>query len=227
MTLLVRPPAPRRPRSVFTGLVEARGRLLHVEERGSGRRIVVRGPREPAWTIQQGESISVSGACLSVAALLDPDSGAALPWGASGADLGFDVSAETLARTWFARLRAGSEVNLERALQIGARLDGHFVSGHVDGVGSVVEVADSGDGGRRIDFEAPEALARFLVDKGSITVDGVSLTVVEPRGRRFSVALIPLTLGKTTLGAARPGDPVNLEADVLGKWVDALLPTRR
>jgi riboflavin synthase len=212
---------------VFTGLVEARRHVARVQERGTGLRLVVRGPELPAWTIQQGESICVSGACLSVAALLDPATGAELPWGSPRADLAFDVSAETLARTWFGRLREGSEVNLERALQVGARLDGHFVSGHVDGIGRVSAIADSGDGGRRIELEVPPELERFLVDKGSITVDGVSLTVVEPRGRRFSVALIPLTLAKTTLGAAREGDAVNLEADVLGKWVDALLAARR
>lgn len=212
---------------MFTGLVEAKRPLARIQERGTGCRIVVRGPNRPLWSIQQGESISVSGACLSVAALLDPSTGADVPWGTAGADLAFDVSAETLARTWFGRLSEGRELNLERALQIGARLDGHFVSGHVDGIGSVTAIEDSGDGGWRIEFEVPEALERFLVDKGSITVDGISLTVVEPRGRRFSVALIPLTLEKTTLGTARVGDPVNLEADVLGKWVDALLAARR
>lgn len=218
--LLPPPPAPR----VFTGLVEAKRPIVRVETRGTGRRLVVRGP---GWAIGDGESISVSGACLSVAALVDSNSGKALAWGSESADLAFDVSAETLARTWFTTLAEGREVNLERALQIGSRLDGHFVSGHVDGVGRVTSIENSGDGGRLIEFEVPPELARFLVDKGSITIDGVSLTVVAPKLRRFSVAVIPLTLEKTTLGRARVGDEVNLEADVLGKWVDQLLAARR
>lgn len=218
--LLPPPPAPR----VFTGLVEAKRPIVRVETRGTGRRLTI---RSPGWPIGDGESLSVSGACLSVAALLDPRTGQSLPWGTATADLAFDISSETLARTWFTDLAVEREVNLERALQIGSRLDGHFVSGHVDGVGHVTSIENSGDGGRLVQFEVPPDLARFLVDKGSITIDGVSLTIVAPHARRFTVALIPLTLEKTTLGHARVGDKVNLEADVLGKWVDQLLAARR
>jgi riboflavin synthase len=201
---------------MFTGLVETRARVRAVERRGAGLRLVL-DPPEPDWRCAGGESISVSGACLTV-----------LP--AEGGDgpspLAFDVSAETLARTWFQELAPGQAVNLERSLQLGARLDGHLVSGHVDGTGTVQALADTQDGGRRMTVEVPEELARFLVEKGSITVDGVSLTVVEPRGRRFDVALVPHTLERTTLGAARAGARVNLEADLLGKWIDRLLVAR-
>ncbi|MGK0216923.1 MAG: riboflavin synthase [Planctomycetota bacterium] len=137
--------------------------------------------------------------------------------------MAFDLSRETLACTWMEDLASGDKVNLERALLFSARLDGHLVSGHVDGVGQVVAVRDSGDGGAEVDFEVPEELTRYLVDKGSVTLDGVSLTVVRPAGRRFTVAVIPLTLELTRLGQARPGDRVNVEVDLVGKWVERLL----
>ena len=138
----------------------------------------------------------------------------------------FEASQETLARTWLGSLAAGDEVNLERAMRLSDRLDGHLVTGHIDGSGQVVAVLDSGDGGRRITFEASEGSERWLVEKGSIAVDGVSLTVVGPRGRRFDAAVIPITLEKTTLGRAAPGQRVNLEFDLLGKWIDRLLSAR-
>lgn len=198
---------------MFTGLVETTARVLAFETRGQGARLTLARPA-PDWSPRGGESIAVSGACLTCVT-------------EGGADqLVFDLSLETLERTWFRALTAGRELNLERAMRLSDRLDGHLVSGHVDAVGRVIELADSGDGGRRLVCEAPAELARFLVDKGSVTVDGVSLTVVAPRGRVFDVALIPATLARTTLGRARPGDAVNLEADLLGKWVDRLLVTR-
>ncbi len=113
-------------------------------------------------------------------------------------------------------------VNLERALCLGDRLDGHMVSGHVDGAGRVTAIQDVGDGGRVITFEVDPGLERYLVDKGSISLDGVSLTVVRPKGRQFDVALIPLTLELTNLGAAEVGTPVNVEADMIGKWIERL-----
>lgn len=189
--------------------------MRELAPRGTGARLVLARPG-PDWAPRGGESLAVSGACLTA---LAPD---ASPAGT----LAFDLSLETLERTWFRALAPGRLVNLERALRLSERLDGHLVSGHVDGVGRVLELADQGDGGRRLTCEAPAELARFLVDKGSITVDGVSLTVVAPRGRVFDVALIPATLARTTLGSARAGDPVNLEADLLGKWVDRLLVAR-
>jgi riboflavin synthase len=120
----------------------------------------------------------------------------------------------------------GVRLSLERALKLGDRLDGHLVSGHVDGVGRLVGREQSGDGGALVELEGPEGFERWLVEKGSVTVDGISLTVVRPRGRRFCVALIPLTLARTTLGSAAPGARVNLEADALGKWVERLLAPR-
>jgi riboflavin synthase len=199
---------------MFTGLVESKARVRQAEARGSGMRLVLE-PGSPGFEAFPGQSISVSGACLSVV----PESGSA------GA-LAFDLSAETLERTWFRGLREGLELNLERALRIGDRLDGHLVSGHVDGVGRVLGREASGDGGELVEFEGPPGFERWLVEKGSVTVDGVSLTVVRPEGRRFRVALIPLTLERTTLGSARPGSPVNLEADAIGKWVERLCAPR-
>ena len=199
---------------MFTGLVEGVAQVRRVEARGTGMRLVLE-PRIAGFEAVPGQSIAVSGACLSVVGAPGP-----------GGELAFDLSAETLERTWFPGLAQGALLNLERALRIGDRLDGHMVSGHVDGVGRVVGREESGDGGVRMEFEGPPGFERWLVEKGSVTVDGVSLTVVEPRGRRFAVALIPLTLEHTTLGAARPGTPVNLEADAIGKWVERLLAPR-
>ncbi len=199
---------------MFTGLVEGKARVRAVEARGSGLRLVLE-PRIAGFEAVPGQSIAVSGACLSVAAAPGP-----------GGELAFDLSAETLDCTWFRGLRAGLELNLERSLRVGERLDGHLVSGHVDGVGRLVGRSDSGDGGCLCEFEGPPGFERWLVEKGSVTVDGVSLTVVRPQGRRFSVALIPLTLAQTTLGSLAAGAPVNLEADAIGKWVERLLPPR-
>ncbi|MBK7877979.1 MAG: riboflavin synthase [Planctomycetes bacterium] len=210
---------------MFTGLIEAQVPVREVERRGTGLALWLGSPGA-GWSFQGGESVAVSGACLTVVGLRDPRSGARLPWGTEGAELLFELSSETLARTWFGAVEPGRRVNLERALRLGDRLDGHLVSGHVDGVGRVVLVRDTGDGGRCVGFEAPAELERFLVDKGSVTVDGISLTVVAPHERRFDVAVIPATLEKTTLGGARVGDPVHLEADQLGKWIDRLLAAR-
>lgn len=196
--------------TMFTGLVEGCGEVVGLEPLGAqGLRLWLE-PRVAAFSAKLGQSIAVSGACLSVARL-------------EGSRLGFDLSAETLARTWFGALELGRRVNLERAMTLGERLDGHLVSGHVDGVGHISAWEDHGDGGRTMEVEVPPALARYLVDKGSITVDGISLTVVSPKECRFSVALIPLTLQHTSLGTARVGQRVNLEADCIGKWVERLL----
>ncbi len=199
---------------MFTGLVEGKARVTRVERRGGGLRLALR-PAFEGFEAGLGQSIAISGACLSVAATPG-----------DGGELVFDLSPETLTRTWFGALREGVELNLERALRLGERLDGHLVSGHVDAVGMVLERRATGDGGAWMEFEVPAGFERWLVDKGSITVDGVSLTVVAPEGRRFGVALIPLTLAGTTLGSASPGTPVNLEADSIGKWVERLLGPR-
>ncbi|HEV8111534.1 MAG TPA: riboflavin synthase [Planctomycetota bacterium] len=205
-----RPLAPfPRAKPVFTGLVEACSTVHRTAPRGTGLRIWVALPSD--WTPQVGQSVCVSGACLSVAE-------------ATPEDLVFDLSDETLQRTWFADLRPGVRVNLERAMLLSDRLDGHLVSGHVDGRGRLAAIEDSGDGGRRITIEVEPGLERYLVEKGSIAVDGISLTVVDPRARRFDVAVIPITLEKTTLGRTESGAVVNLEADLIGKWIERLVP---
>jgi riboflavin synthase len=190
---------------MFTGLVQALAPILALEARGSGARLVV----GTDWKVERGESIAVSGVCLT-----------AVEVGAGRVT--FDLSSETLERTWFARARPGRRVNLERALCLSDRLGGHMVSGHVDGLGTLVDSKDPGDGGRFLAFEAPADLERYLVDKGSIAVDGVSLTVVLPRAARFGVAVIPETLARTSLGLAQRGERVHLEADAIGKWVERL-----
>lgn len=198
---------------MFTGLVEARGEILAVQARASGLRLWVRRPAADFET-SPGDSISVSGACLTV--VDDP--------AAPGA-LAFDLSAETLALTWFGAARPGASVNLERALQLGERLGGHLVSGHVDGLATVAARRDSGDGGAELLIEVRPEHARFLIQKGSVTLDGVSLTVVRPQGARFVVALIPETLSRTTLDEAAPGRRLHLEVDLIGKWIERLMPS--
>jgi riboflavin synthase len=197
--------------SMFTGLIEACVPVLRVERRGSGVRAWV---VAPPFELELGQSVAVSGCCLTVAE--DPSAGG----------IAFDLSAETLARTWFGRLEVGDRVNLERALEVGDRLDGHMVSGHVDGRGRILAISDVGDGGKVITFEIGADLERYLIDKGSITLDGISLTVVDPRGPRFDVAVIPLTLEHTCLGYAVEGQLVNVEADLIGKWVERLYGVR-
>jgi riboflavin synthase len=142
----------------------------------------------------------------------------------SGSHLSFDVSAETRARTSLSRLEAGDSVNLERPLTLSTRLGGHLVQGHVDGVGEVTRIEREDDGGALMTIGAPEDIGRYVVEKGSVCVDGVSLTVAERNASTFAVALIPHTLEVTTLGAAEVGDPLNLEVDVIAKYVEALLP---
>ncbi|MEQ1891828.1 MAG: riboflavin synthase, partial [Planctomycetota bacterium] len=149
--------------------------------------------------------------CLTVAAL------------AAGGATSYDLSAETLALTHLGKLAPGQAVNLERAVRLADRLGGHLVSGHVDALGRIAARVDSRDGGRLFTFEVPRGFERWLVAKGSITIDGISLTVVAPRGRRFRVAVIPETLARTTLGAAQVGEPVHLEADLIGKWIERLV----
>jgi riboflavin synthase len=208
---------------VFTGLVEACVPIRRVQKRGEGLRLWLAAPA-PDWRVAAGDSISVSGVCLSVVGSADPHTGELLERATAGADSVFDLSSETLLRTWFGRSAAGMPVNIERPLALGDRLDGHLVAGHVDGLGRILAIEDSRDGGCVMRIAAGPGLERYLIDKGSITIDGVSLTVVAPHQERFDVALIPITLEKTSLGSAAIGQAVNLEADLVGKWIEKLLP---
>ncbi|GAA1144016.1 riboflavin synthase [Nocardioides aquiterrae] len=194
---------------MFTGIVEELGTVAAVEDQGDAIRLSIR-----ATTVLEdaglGDSIAVNGCCLTVATL-DGDT-----WTA-------DVMQETLDKTSLYGVRPGDTVNLERAVTADKRLGGHIVQGHVDGVGTVVSRTPS-EHWEVVEIAMPTALARYLVDKGSITVDGVSLTVVEADDDRFTVSLIPETLARTTLGTRQPGDRVNLEVDVIAKYVERLLP---
>jgi riboflavin synthase len=156
--------------------------------------------------LRVGDSIAVNGACLTAV-------------GCSAGSFSCDLSEETLDRTSFGRLGAGDGVNLERALLVGSRLNGHFVQGHVDGVGTFSRAVPSGDG-CVISIEFPQALERYIVPKGSIAVDGISLTIAGLESRAFSIAVIPHTLRTTNLGSLRAGDAVNLEADILAKYME-------
>ncbi len=199
---------------MFSGLIEACVPVRQVEERGDGARLVLPAPGDRPWEVAPGDSVACSGCCLTVAEV-NP-----------GGEMAFDLSAETLARTWFQELKPGLPINLERSVRLSDRLGGHLVSGHVDGGATIVAIEDSGDGGRLFTFEVDPGLERYLIEKGSIGLDGISLTVVEPRDRRFDVAVIPVTLKETNLGTARVGQRVNVEADMLGKWVEKLLEAR-
>lgn len=200
---------------MFTGIVEAVGKVAALESRGELTCLQIEAP-SIVDGVKLGDSIAVNGACLTVAA------GAAGVAAGEGGTLRFEAVRETLDKTNLGDLRAGSRVNLERAMRSDGRLDGHIVQGHVDGVGRVQELRREGDDVRLFVECGPE-VASVLVDKGSVTVDGVSLTVVGARDDGFDVALIPHTLQETTLGERRPGDRVNLEADILGKYVKRYL----
>jgi riboflavin synthase len=193
---------------MFTGIVEELGELIELVPHGDSGVVTVRGPKVAAGA-RHGESISVNGACLTV---IGVDSGT----------FRADVMAETLKRTSLGGLLPGAPVNLERAVPVDGRLGGHVVQGHVDGTGVVVS-RTPGDGWETVRFGMPRDLARFVAEKGSIAVDGVSLTVTAVGDDWFEVGLIPTTLALTTLGGAVPGAPVNLEVDVLAKYVERLL----
>ncbi len=180
---------------MFTGIVEAMGRVRAIRRTKTGARLDIDLPFEAT----PGESIAVSGTCLT--------------WNGAG----FDVVPETLKCTTLGRLAKGHRVNIERSLRAGDRLGGHFVMGHVDAVGDVAEIARAKKA-VTLWVAVPASFSRFLAPKGSVAIDGVSLTVVDVEVDRFSVALIPFTLAHTTLGAARRGTRVNLEADVLARY---------
>jgi riboflavin synthase len=193
---------------VFTGIVRERGRIASLDGGAEGIRIDVEAPAT-ARGAAVGDSVAVSGCCLTVVEVLD-------------GHLRFDAVSETLSRTTLGGLRRGSGVNLEPALRAGEAFGGHYVQGHVDGVGRVRSLEPEGDGAR-LWVEAPGDLLRYCVEKGSITVDGVSLTIAELARDAFAVALVPHTLAVTTLADLRPGGAVNLEVDVLAKYVERLI----
>jgi len=193
---------------VFTGIVEELGEIVRLESRGDSAVLIVRASLV-ASDVPHGASIAVNGVCLTV---VDDD----------GARLTFDVMAETLKRSVIGTLRPGERVNLERAVRADGRLDGHIVQGHVDGTGVIV-ARTPGDAWDLVRFGLPADLSRYVAEKGSIAVDGVSLTVTAVGDDWFEVGLIPETLRATTLGTKQPGDPVNLEVDVLAKYVARLV----
>jgi len=196
---------------VFTGIVEELGSVVAVEPQGDAVRLRIRGPVVASDAVH-GASIAVNGVCLTV---VDHGDGAFTA----------DVMQETLDRSSLGGLAAGSRVNLERPVTLQARLGGHLVQGHVDGTGVILERIPS-EHWEVVRVSLPDDLGRYVVEKGSITVDGVSLTVVEAARDSFTVSLIPTTLGLTTLGAKSVGDPVNLEVDVVAKYVERLLQWR-
>lgn len=196
---------------MFTGIIQAVGEVKTVSRNGGDAELTIEAGALSLERVAVGDSIAVAGTCLTVTQI-------------EGRRFAADVSTETLRRTTLGSLRPGSAVNLESALRAGDALGGHYVTGHVDGVGRVAAVEDEGRS-RRLVLELPDALARYVAAKGSITLDGVSLTVNDVDGHRFSVNLIPQTLAVTTLGALMAGDTVNLEIDIIARYVERLAAT--
>jgi riboflavin synthase len=192
---------------MFTGIVAHMGSVVEVDDDGSLRRLTVEAGALSDLSV--GDSIAVNGVCLTAVSIQD-------------SRIDVEVMHETLSRSSLGAIQPGDPVNLERPMSAQGRFDGHIVQGHVDGVGTVTEVLDESEG-RRLTIQVPLELSRFIVEKGSITVDGVSLTVSGIDSDRFEVALIPHTLEVTTLGLRKEGDPVNLEVDVIAKYVERLL----
>jgi riboflavin synthase len=193
---------------MFTGIVRELGVLAGTKETGGGRTLVVRAPETAAHT-SAGDSVSINGCCLTATAI-------------ETGSIAFDAVPETLARSTLGDLEPEARVNVEPAIRAGEALGGHYVQGHVDAVGRIRSVAAEGEG-LRVFVEAPNDVLRYCVEKGSITVDGVSLTVADLDDGAFAVALVPHTLAATTLGSLAPGRRVNLEVDVLAKYVERLM----
>jgi riboflavin synthase len=192
---------------MFTGIVEYRGSVVSVESASGGMRLVL--DTGPLPRIEIGGSIAVNGVCLTG---VETGNG----------QIAVDVVTETISRSTLGELRPGDPVNLERPMRADGRFDGHIVQGHVDGVGVIVEVEPEGQG-KRIRLRLPDDLSRYVIEKGSITVDGVSLTVAAAEGDEVEIALIPHSLEVTTLGLRGVGEKVNLEVDLLAKYVEKLL----
>jgi riboflavin synthase len=196
---------------MFSGIVEDVGTVVSIVSRGTGS--VLRVSTElPLDEIRVGDSLSVSGVCLSVT-------------GKGKETFSADISAETLSRTTFRKRAAGERVNLERSLSLSGRLDGHLVYGHVDGIGTVREVRNAGES-RVFHIRTDPSIMKYVVYKGAVAVDGVSLTVSSVHPEGFEVALIPLSLERTTFGRLRPGEAVNVETDIIGKYVRKVLEDR-
>jgi len=202
----------REDRGVFTGIVEELGEIIGKTDGPESAVLEIRGPLVVS-DAAHGSSIAVNGVCLTVVDLKDDAFTA-------------DVMRETLDRSSLGALEPGSRVNLERPVRLQDRLGGHLVQGHVDGVGAIVERVPS-EKWEIVRVSLPETLSRYVVEKGSITVDGVSLTVVEAAPDSFTISLIPTTLELTTLGRKGPGDPVNLEVDVVAKYVERMIGARQ
>ncbi|MGB8635585.1 MAG: riboflavin synthase [Rhodanobacteraceae bacterium] len=194
---------------MFTGIIQCVGRVRALEPRGGDVRLSIASGELDLSDVQPGDSVAVCGCCLTAVAL-DADGFAA------------DVSNESLSLTTLGSLKAGDPVNLEKALRLADHLGGHLVSGHVDGIGSVVSIRPDGRSQRWV-FEVPQELARYIAHKGSITIDGTSLTVNEVEGVRFGANLIPHTVEQTTFAQRRSGDAVNIEVDLLARYVERLL----
>lgn len=199
---------------MFTGLVEGVGHVKTLDRDAVSLKLTVQAPDglEGCDTVRLGDSIALNGCCLTVVEIDGPR------WV-------FQAGTETLSRTNLGMLRIDDVVNVERSLLVGARLGGHFVQGHIDAIGQVARIEREGEW-VLMTFTIPESLSRQMVEKGSVTVDGISLTLVSVTLDTFQVALIPHTLLITTLGRRQVGDPVNIETDILGKYIEKMLPTR-
>ena len=194
---------------MFTGLVEIQGSVTAIQKTGSGICLSITPLSD--FELSLGDSVAINGVCLTVTK--------------HNGDVSFDISPETMRSTDLGELHNGDRVNLERALRLSDRLGGHIVSGHVDNVGTVREIRQVGEY-TFYTFDAPPDILRYVVKKGSIAIDGISLTVVDLDSRSFSVAIIPHTLTATNIGQRRVGDKVNLETDIIGKYVEKLLDTK-
>jgi riboflavin synthase len=196
---------------MFTGLIQDVGKIESIDRRGEGIGLTISTQLDLS-NAKIGDSISVDGVCLTITKL-------------SGRTFHAEVSPETLRRTTLSTARAGQPVNLEGALKMSDPLGGHLVSGHVDGTGEIIEMVPEGNS-IRYRFRVPAEISRFLIEKGSVAVDGISLTVMECQGQEFSVSVIPHTAGTTTLGGKKSGDRVNLENDMIAKYVEKFVHAR-
>jgi riboflavin synthase len=195
---------------MFTGIIEHLGKVTQIKKQADSAVIVV-DIAQMSKDVNSGDSIAINGACLTVTHI-------------KGSEVSFDVSTETLSKTTIGELRVSDRVNVESSLRIGDKLGGHFVTGHVDGVGAINR-KESETGQCTMWFSVSKELANMMIKKGSVAVDGISLTIVDLEEKTFSVALIPYTLEETSLGFKKVGQKVNIETDMLGKWVKRILVT--